>query len=141
MAGLTKSQIAEHMAEKSGLTKKNAALFLEDERGDLGIDFGDDSGTGKNRPREPQGSDGPQSRDRRADQDPGQARREVPRREGRQGRDPRREEVAGLRRPSADWRRKDRQRSLIRGTPGRVSPNPPGPPGLTYKNFHSSLFS
>jgi DNA-binding protein HU-beta len=30
MAGLTKSQIAEHMAEKSGLTKKNAALFLEE---------------------------------------------------------------------------------------------------------------
>ena len=30
MAGLTKSQIAEHMAEKTGLTKKNAALFLEE---------------------------------------------------------------------------------------------------------------
>ena len=30
MAGMTKSQIAEHMAEKSGLTKKNAALFLEE---------------------------------------------------------------------------------------------------------------
>jgi len=27
---MTKSQIAEHMAEKSGLTKKNAALFLEE---------------------------------------------------------------------------------------------------------------
>ncbi|MEO8055177.1 MAG: HU family DNA-binding protein, partial [Acidobacteriota bacterium] len=30
MAGMTKSQIAEHMAEKTGLTKKNAALFLEE---------------------------------------------------------------------------------------------------------------
>jgi DNA-binding protein HU-beta len=27
---MTKSQIAEHMAEKTGLTKKNAALFLEE---------------------------------------------------------------------------------------------------------------
>jgi len=30
MAGMTKSQITEHMAEKTGLTKKNAALFLEE---------------------------------------------------------------------------------------------------------------
>jgi DNA-binding protein HU-beta len=27
---MTKSQIAEHMAEKTGVTKKNAALFLEE---------------------------------------------------------------------------------------------------------------
>ncbi|HVO49936.1 MAG TPA: HU family DNA-binding protein [Thermoanaerobaculia bacterium] len=30
MAGLTKSQIAEALAEKTGTTKKNAALFLEE---------------------------------------------------------------------------------------------------------------
>ena len=30
MAGLTKSQIAEQLAEKTGMTKKNAALFLEE---------------------------------------------------------------------------------------------------------------
>ena len=30
MAGMTKSQIAEHMAEKTGVTKKTAALFIEE---------------------------------------------------------------------------------------------------------------
>ncbi len=30
MAGLTKSQIAEQLAEKTGTTKKTAALFLEE---------------------------------------------------------------------------------------------------------------
>ena len=30
MAGMTKSQVAEHMAEKTGVTKKTAALFLEE---------------------------------------------------------------------------------------------------------------
>ncbi len=30
MAGMTKSQIAEHMAEKTGVTKKVAGMFLEE---------------------------------------------------------------------------------------------------------------
>src|SRR5689334_7414180 len=45
------------------------------------------------RPREPQGAHGPQSRHRRGDQDSRQARREVPRFEEGEGRDPGGEEV------------------------------------------------
>ena len=102
---LSKSQVAAEIAEKAGLKKKQAAEILEhiararlQERQEHFHPAGHrQAGAGQ-----PQGPHRSQSGHRRADPDPGQARREVPRRQGRQGRNPRRQVIATVFRRHSD---------------------------------------
>ena len=80
---LTKSQVVSHLAEKAGIQKKAAAGILEElvalatketkSSGQFVV-----PGLGKAVKASPQSARWPQSPDRRADQDSGQDRREVP---------------------------------------------------------------
>ena len=93
---LSKSQTADHLAKSTGTTKKQATQFLDDLDGARLQGREEqlhDSRHRQARAREPQGPHGPQPGDGRRDQDSRQARREVPRLQEGEGRDPGTEEV------------------------------------------------
>ncbi len=89
---LSKSQLVAAIAEKATLSKKQAAEILDHlaaarlqaREGHLHA-----ARHRQARPQEPRRPHGPQPQDRGSHPDQGQARREVPRRQGREGRDPR----------------------------------------------------
>ena len=91
---LSKSQIAAAVAEKNGLTKKQAVEIL-DAIVQLAYKQAKNTftipGLGKLVLVNRAARMGRNPATGEADPDPGQARREVPRRQGRQGRDPRRQ--------------------------------------------------
>ena len=85
---MTKSAIIAHLAQKTALSKKQV-VELMDQLLTLATKEAKNvfvlPGLRAARARQPQGADGPQPADRRAHQDPGQARGEVPARQEPQG--------------------------------------------------------
>ena len=80
---MTKSQVVAHLAEKAGIQKKAAAGILEElvalaTKEAKSIGPVRCPGVRQSRKGSPQSARGPQSPDRRADQNPGQDRRKVP---------------------------------------------------------------
>ncbi len=91
---MTKSQIADHLAGKAGITKKTAVQILDDLSALAYREAKNDfvvPGIGKLVLANRKARMGRNPANRRADQDPGQEGGEVPRREDGEGRDSRKE--------------------------------------------------
>ena len=124
---MTKSATIAHLAQKTGLAKKQVvdlfeqleALAIKEAKNVFVLPALRTAGAGQ-----PQGADGPQSADRRADQDPGQARREVPAGQEHQGRGAWQEVRAGTASPSGPSRTRGarRESSSVSSGPGRRRP-------------------